>query len=125
MSPAMAKRLLHTNIRTPSVASVLAYARIPPHFRKARCEAVNTERVQLRSIPPERCRVRTLFLLSLACCMALAGANAWALEITEPAKGAVVRPGAALKIKLAVRQGVPVARVTYSLVEEDGALDDR
>jgi hypothetical protein len=66
-----------------------------------------------------------LYVLPVAFWMVLAAANAWGIEIIAPTKGAIIRPGATLKIKLGFPDSMPVARVTYSLVEEDGALDDR
>jgi hypothetical protein len=47
------------------------------------------------------------------------------IQITVPEKGALVRPGASLKLKIDVSQGLPVSQVTYLLIEEDRALEDK
>ena len=47
------------------------------------------------------------------------------IQITAPEKGAVVRPGALLKMKVDTLQGLPVSQVTYVLLEEDRALEDK
>jgi hypothetical protein len=47
------------------------------------------------------------------------------IQITTPEKGAVVRPGASLKMKVDILQGMPVSQVTYVLLEEDRALEDK
>jgi hypothetical protein len=79
----------------------------------------------LQSIHIKRSRVKQLLAVQLAWWLVVSGAHAWAIEITQPVKGAVVRPGSILKIKLSFPDSLPVTRVTYSVVEEDVALDDR
>jgi hypothetical protein len=51
--------------------------------------------------------------------------SAGAIEITEPTKGSIARPGSVMKIKLRVPPDLQVAKVTYSLLEQDGALEDK
>lgn len=46
------------------------------------------------------------------------------IQITAPEKGALVRPGASLKLKVDISQGLPVSQVTYLLLEEDRVLED-
>jgi hypothetical protein len=48
-----------------------------------------------------------------------------AVQLAEPTNGAIVRPGAALNIKLSVPPGLPVSKVTYTLLEEDRAMEDK
>ncbi len=50
--------------------------------------------------------------------------EAFAVQVSEPKKGAVVRPGEAMKVKVRFQPGLPVVKVTYTLFEEDRALDD-
>jgi K319-like protein len=53
------------------------------------------------------------------------GIEVAALEIIRPAKGSVVRPGATMRIQVTVPPGLPVAKVTYTLMEEDRAIEDK
>lgn len=48
-----------------------------------------------------------------------------AVQLIEPKNGAVVRPGEIMKIKVAMPAGLPVVKVTYTLVEQDRALEDK
>jgi hypothetical protein len=50
--------------------------------------------------------------------------EAVAFQVSEPGKGAVVRPGEAMKVKVRFQPGLPVVKVTYTLLEEERALDD-
>src|SRR5205807_9999374 len=50
--------------------------------------------------------------------------EAVAFQVSEPGKGAVVRSGEAMKVKVRFQPGLPVVKVTYTLFEEDRALDD-
>ena len=47
------------------------------------------------------------------------------IQITAPEKSAVFRPGTAIKIAIDIPPGLPVAQVTYSLLEQDQALEDK
>ncbi len=47
-------------------------------------------------------------------------------RITEPQNGAVIRPGTKMKVKVGFpSQATPVVKVTYTLLEEDRALEDK
>jgi hypothetical protein len=48
-----------------------------------------------------------------------------AIELIEPKRGAVVRPGDMMKVKIGVPAGLPVVKVTYTLLEQDRALEDK
>src|SRR5205807_6639009 len=50
--------------------------------------------------------------------------EAFAFQVSEPGKGAVVRPGEPMKVRVRFQPGLPVAKVTYTLFEEERALDD-
>jgi hypothetical protein len=50
--------------------------------------------------------------------------EAVAFQVSEPGKGAVVRPGEAMKVRVRFQPGLPVVKVTYTLFEEERALDD-
>src|SRR5437660_3967364 len=50
--------------------------------------------------------------------------ESFALQISEPKQGVVVRSGEAMKVKVRFQPGLPVVKVTYTLFEEDRALDD-
>ncbi|HZC67819.1 MAG TPA: hypothetical protein VE201_04295 [Nitrospirales bacterium] len=50
--------------------------------------------------------------------------ESFAVQVSEPKKGAVVKPGEAMKVKVRFQPGLPVVKVTYTLFEEDRALDD-
>ena len=50
--------------------------------------------------------------------------ESFAFQVSEPKKGAVVRSGEAMKVKVRFQPGLPVVKVTYTLFEEDRALDD-
>ena len=50
--------------------------------------------------------------------------ESFALQVSEPKKGAVVRSGEAMKVKVRFQPGLPVVKVTYTLFEEERALDD-
>jgi hypothetical protein len=60
------------------------------------------------------------FLVTSAALGELAG-----IQITAPEKDALIRPGALLKMKVDISQGLPVSQVTYVLMEEDRALEDK
>jgi len=47
-----------------------------------------------------------------------------AFQVSEPPKGTVVRSGEAMKVKVGFQPGLPVVKVTYTLFEEERALDD-
>ncbi len=51
--------------------------------------------------------------------------HAGAVQIAEPSTGAVVRPGTPVKVKVTIPPGLPVRKVTYTLMEEDRALEDK
>jgi len=69
--------------------------------------------------------VRTLTILGSVGVFLASGFGADAVEIIHPAKGTVVRPGATMKIKVTIPAGLPVAKVTYTLLEEDRAIEDK
>src|SRR5437879_13660932 len=50
--------------------------------------------------------------------------EAVAFQVSEPGKGAVVRPGEATKVRVRFQPGLPVVKVTHTLSEEERALDD-
>ena len=47
------------------------------------------------------------------------------IQITAPEKAAVVRPGTLMKLKIGIPSGLPVAMVTYTLLEGDLALEEK
>jgi hypothetical protein len=47
------------------------------------------------------------------------------VQITAPEKAAVVRPGTLMKLKIGIPPGLPVAMVTYTLLQGDLALEER
>jgi hypothetical protein len=51
--------------------------------------------------------------------------DASAVQLIEPKNGAVVRSGGVMKIKIGVPAGLPVVKVTYMLLEQDRALEDK
>src|SRR5438093_12253025 len=51
-------------------------------------------------------------------------ADAFAFQVSEPGEGAVVTPGEAMKVKVRFQPRLPVVKVTYTLFEEERALDD-
>ena len=48
-----------------------------------------------------------------------------AFQLAEPKNGAVVKPGDAMTIKVAIPPGLPVVNVTYTLYEEGRAPEDK
>ena len=107
------------------------YARIPAHFRKEHRIIGSTKGATMhdeagaRSMCGPSWLRRVLAVHCVAGVMALAGLDALALEMLEPPKGSIVRPGTALKIKLSSQAELPVAKVTYSMLEEDRAFEDK
>ena len=75
--------------------------------------------------------VRWLALVGSAVTMAGATCESLAItflpyRITEPRNGAVIRPGTMMKVKVGFPSPVtPVVKVTYTLLEEDRALEDK
>lgn len=57
--------------------------------------------------------------------LALQASEASAFQVAEPRNGAVIKPGDALKVKVAIPQGLPVVHVIYTLYEEDRAPEDK
>jgi hypothetical protein len=47
------------------------------------------------------------------------------IQITSPEKAAVVRPGTLMKLRIGIPSGLPVAVVTYTLLEGDLALEEK
>ena len=47
------------------------------------------------------------------------------IQITAPEKAAIVRSGTLMKLKIGIPPGLPVATVTYTLLEGDLALEDK
>src|SRR5438105_12919190 len=47
------------------------------------------------------------------------------IQIMGPEKAAVVRPGTLMKLKIGIPSGLPVAMVTYTLLEGDLALEEK
>lgn len=47
------------------------------------------------------------------------------IQITDPEKAATVRPGDTMKMKIRIPAGLPVAKVTYTLLKEDRAPEDK
>jgi hypothetical protein len=60
----------------------------------------------------------------LAYVIGACGSAAEAIQITDPPKGAVIRPGPT-KLRIAIPDGLPVAKVTYTFLEADRALEDK
>src|SRR3989454_10872793 len=56
--------------------------------------------------------------------LAAVESEAFAFQVSEPVEGAVVRPGEAMKVKVRFQPRLPVGKVTYTLFEEERALDD-
>jgi len=56
--------------------------------------------------------------------LAAVKSESFAVQVSDPKKGAVVRPGEVMKVKVRFQPGLPVVKVTYTLFEEDRALDD-
>lgn len=75
--------------------------------------------------------VRWLALVGSAVTMAGATCESLAItflpyRITEPRNGAVIRPGTMMKVKVGFPSPVtPVVKVTYTLLEEDRAMEDK
>ena len=63
-------------------------------------------------------------VLASAAALAMTPSEGMAFQLTEPRNGAVVQAGKAMKVKVAIPPGLPVVGVTYTLYEEDRALDD-
>ncbi|HEY3197214.1 MAG TPA: hypothetical protein VGJ57_04305 [Nitrospirales bacterium] len=57
--------------------------------------------------------------------VAAAYAESPSIQITAPAKNAAFKPGTSIKIEISIPPGLPVAKVTYTLLEEDRALEDK
>ncbi len=64
-------------------------------------------------------------LLALAGALAMQVSASFAFQLAEPRNGAVVRPGDVMKVKVAIPPGLPVAKVVYTLYEEDRAPEDK
>lgn len=47
------------------------------------------------------------------------------IRLTEPSQGSSVRPGIMMKAKVQIPAGMPVAKITYMMLEEDQALEDK
>ena len=47
------------------------------------------------------------------------------IHITIPEKSAIVSPGTLMKMRIGIPSALPVAKVTYTLLEEDRALEDK
>src|SRR5437879_2909388 len=56
--------------------------------------------------------------------LAAVESEAFAFQGSEPVEGAVVRRGEAMKVKVRFQPRLPVVKVTYTLFEEERALDD-
>src|SRR2546427_6236957 len=56
--------------------------------------------------------------------LAAVESEAFAFQVSEPVEGAVVTPGEAMKVKARFQPRLPVVKVTYTLFEEERALDD-
>ena len=56
--------------------------------------------------------------------LAAVESDAFAFQVSEPGEGAVVTPGEAMKVKVRFQPRLPVVKVTYTLFEEERALDD-
>src|SRR5438093_3575945 len=56
--------------------------------------------------------------------LAATESDAFAFQVSEPGRGVAVRPGEAMKVKVRFQPGLPVVKVTYTLFEEERALDD-
>ena len=57
--------------------------------------------------------------------LAMQAPAAVAFQLAEPKNGAVVKPGDAMTIKVAIPPGLPVVNVTYTLYEEGRAPEDK
>ena len=56
--------------------------------------------------------------------LAAVASEAFAFQVSEPGERAVVKPGEAMKVKVRFHPRLPVVKVTYTLFEEERALDD-
>ncbi len=70
-----------------------------------------------------RCRVGLLMAFAVA--LAIQASEVFALQVTEPNNGTVIKPGDVMKVKVEIPPGLPVMQVTYTLYEEDRAPEDK
>jgi hypothetical protein len=70
-------------------------------------------------------RRKVSWLMASALTLAIQAPEAFAFQLAEPKKGAMVRPGGMMKMKVAIPPGLPVVKVTYTLHEEDRAPEDK
>lgn len=68
---------------------------------------------------------RAVASVGLVCALALWAPPVLAIQLTVPENGAIVRPGATMTIRIEVPQGLPVKKVTYTLLEEERVPEDR
>jgi len=57
--------------------------------------------------------------------VSLAHGESFSIQISAPEKSAALRPGTSMKTGIDVPAGLPVSKVTYTLLEEDRALEDK
>lgn len=70
-----------------------------------------------------RCRVGLLMAFAVA--LAIQASEVFALQVTEPKNGTLIKPGDVMKVKVEIPPGLPVVQVTYTLYEEDRAPEDK
>ena len=69
-------------------------------------------------------RIQASLLMAPAVALAIQVPEVFAFQVAEHKNGAVVRSGESLKAKLEIPPGLPVVKVTYTLLEEGRAPDD-
>jgi len=69
-----------------------------------------------------RCRVGLLTAFAVA--LVIQASEVFALQVTEPKNGTVIKPGEVMTVKVEIPPGLPVVQVTYTLYEEDRAPED-
>jgi hypothetical protein len=70
-------------------------------------------------------RMPVSLVMVFAMTLAMQAPVVCAFQLAEPTNGMVIKPGDALKVKVAIPHGLPVVRVTYTLYEEDRAPEDK
>lgn len=69
--------------------------------------------------------MRALAVLVVVVTVGGFSSEASAIQLIEPKNGAVVRSGEGMKVKVKIPPGMPVVKVTYTLLEQDRALEDK
>lgn len=69
--------------------------------------------------------MRALAVLAVVVAVGCFSSEVSAIQLIEPKTGALVRPGEGMKVKVSIPPGMPVEKVTYTLLEQDRALEDK